>query len=106
MRERKAIIIIQKNARCFLVKLSVRRMHRAANRIQGFMKMKWLSSLFRNLRENVIIIQVDNHIIKKLITILEISQKMAFESSYKKGKVGWLRLFRYTCFPKCEKSRA
>lgn len=58
MREKKATVIIQKRARCFLAKLAVRNMHRAASKIQGFMKMKWLSSLFRNLRKNVIIIQV------------------------------------------------
>lgn len=61
--DRKAAIKIQKVARTYIVKQRIKAKHRAAFKIQGFMKMKWLSALFQDLRKNVLIIQVNNSII-------------------------------------------
>lgn len=58
MIDRKAAIKIQKVARTYIVKQRIKAKHQAAFKIQGFVKMKWLSSLFQDLRRNVLIIQV------------------------------------------------
>ena len=56
--DRKAATIIQKIARTYIVKQRIKSKHKAAYKIQGFIKMKWLSALFQDLRKNVLIIQV------------------------------------------------
>ncbi len=53
----KSAIIIQRNVKGFIVRSTLKRLNRAAFYIQGFIKMKWLSSLFSDLRVVAIKIQ-------------------------------------------------
>ena len=53
----KSAKIIQRNVRGFIVRSTLKRLNRAAFYIQGFIKMKWLSTLFRDLRIVAIKIQ-------------------------------------------------
>jgi len=53
----RAAIIIQRNARGYLTRRTVKRMRRAAFYIQGFVKMRWLSTIFLQLKAAAIIIQ-------------------------------------------------
>lgn len=57
-KERIAAKKIQKNARIYICHQINKRRHLAIVKIQGFVRMKWLSLLFQTLRKNIIIIQV------------------------------------------------
>ena len=60
-RIKRAAFVIQRFGRGFLVRNRMKIRHRAAFKIQGHFKMKWLSGLFQCLRKNVRIIQVPNN---------------------------------------------
>ena len=51
--------IIQKYVRGFIVRITLLRLYKAAYYIQGYFRMKWLSSLFQRLRYSARIIQVN-----------------------------------------------
>jgi len=57
-KERIAVVKIQKRARIYICHQINKRRHRAVNKIQGFVKMQWLSFLFQVLRKSVKKIQV------------------------------------------------
>ena len=53
----RAVRILQRSLRGFLVRRTLRRMNSAAFMIQGFLKMKWLSIIFQQLKRATIMIQ-------------------------------------------------
>ena len=56
--ETKAGLLISRIAKGHIVRSINRHRIQAISKIKGFIKMKWLSSLFQNLRKAVRIIQV------------------------------------------------
>jgi len=49
--------LIQRNVRGWIVRSTLNRMHRAAQYIQGYIRMRWLSTIFQDLRRAALKIQ-------------------------------------------------
>ena len=77
----KNIGIIQRIGRGMIVRRAIKRLNAAAGFIQGFYRMKWYSSLYRNLRAATIIIQ--RNVLKWLYTkrIIESRNEAYFQEA-------------------------